>query len=46
MKPWAYAIAIFFLGLVAADMFFGVDISKLFSGFGKFITSILKGGSW
>lgn len=45
MKNWIIAIAIFALGLAVADLIFGVDVPRLFSGFGQFLRGILRGGS-
>jgi hypothetical protein len=35
---------VFALGLFVADYFFGIDVSELFQGFGRFLLGLFQGG--
>lgn len=43
MKKIILALCIFVLGLVAAKVFFGVDVEGLFEGYFEFIADIFDG---
>ena len=43
MKKYVIALAVFAVGLIIADYFFGLDIMELLDGFGEFIIGLLKG---
>jgi hypothetical protein len=43
MKQLFLPLVIFCLGLAVAKLFFGIDIERLFEGFGSFLADILDG---
>ena len=45
MKQTIVALIVFFLGLVIAQYFFGVDVEKLVEGSINFLTDIFTGPS-
>jgi len=44
MSKLILPVAVFILGLLVADHFFGIDVPALARGFGKFLVDLFTGG--